>query len=248
MPANNQNNLNNGISVDCVIFGFDFEKLQILLIEREPGKKDNPLDYALPGDLIYNDENLDQAANRVLKELTGLENIYLEQSAAFGSLDRTQRESDRAWLESVRDQPDLRVITISYYSLVNINAFDPKPSSFASKLVWKPVAEIEDLAFDHFDILNQALDNLRNRLKIRPIGFNLLPEKFTLSQLHKLYEAILGRELDKRNFRRKMAKLDLVVRLDEKQQGVPHKPSNFYKFNTENYQKLIEEGYDNFGF
>lgn len=248
MPASCNNNLNNGISVDCVIFGFDFEKLQVLLIEREPEKKDNPLNYALPGDLIYNDENLDQAANRVLRELTGLEHIYMEQSAAFSSVERTQRESDRTWLESMRAQPDVRVVTVSYYSLVNINAFHPKPSSFANSVIWKPISEIEDLAFDHYDILKQAQHNLQTRLKVQPIGFNLLPEKFTLSQLHKLYEAILGRALDKRNFRRKMAKLDIVVRLNEKQQGVPHKPSNFYKFNTANYQKLMEEGYDNFGF
>lgn len=248
MPQNKQNNLNNGISVDCVIFGFDFKKLQILLIERKPSEKDDPTNYALPGDLIYNDENLDQAASRVLKELTGLENIYLEQSGAFGDVDRTKRESDRKWLETVRDQPDLRVITISYYSLVNINSFNPKPANFAKSVVWKPISEIEDLAFDHFQIFKEAHRKLQTGLKVRPIGFNLLPEKFTLSQLHKLYEAILGRELDKRNFRRKMAKLDLVERLEEKQKGVPHKPSNYYKFNTKNYQKLIEDGYDNFGF
>ncbi|MFK7786173.1 MAG: NUDIX domain-containing protein [Crocinitomicaceae bacterium] len=248
MPQQNRHTLNNGISVDCVILGFDFEKLQVLLIERDTESEDQASRYALPGDLIYDDENLNQAANRVLKELTGLENIYLEQCRAHGDVDRTKRESDRKWLESVRDEPTLRVITIAYYSLVNINAFKPTPSNFAKSVVWKPLSEIEDLAFDHFEILTQARKTLQARIKLKPIGFNLLPEKFTLSQLHKLYEAILGRELDKRNFRRKMMKLDIVERLDEKQIGVPHKPSNFYKFNIENYEKLIEVGYDNFGF
>jgi 8-oxo-dGTP diphosphatase len=248
VPQQNRHTLNNGISVDCVILGFDFEKLQVLLIERDSDSEDQASRYALPGDLIYDDENLNQAANRVLKELTGLENIYLEQCHAHGDVNRTKRESDQKWLESVRDEPNLRVITIAYYSLVNINAFKPTPSNFAKSVVWKPLSEIEDLAFDHFEILTQAHKTLQAKIKLKPIGFNLLPEKFTLSQLHKLYEAILGRELDKRNFRRKMMKLDIVERLDEKQVGVPHKPSNFYKFNIENYQKLIEEDYDNFGF
>ncbi|MDG1334267.1 MAG: NUDIX domain-containing protein [Crocinitomicaceae bacterium] len=248
MPHQNRHTLNNGISVDCVILGFDFEKLQVLLIERDSDSDDQASRYALPGDLIYDDENLNQAAHRVLKELTGLENIFLEQSHAHGDVERTKRESDQKWLESVRDEPSLRVITVAYYSLVNINAFKPSPSNFAKSVVWKPLGEIEDLAFDHFEILTQARRTLQAKIKLKPIGFNLLPEKFTLSQLHKLYESILGRELDKRNFRRKMMKLDIVERLDEKQIGVPHKPSNFYKFNIENYQKLIEEGYDNFGF
>lgn len=248
MPQQNKHTLNNGISVDCVILGFDFEELQVLLIERDTDSDDQASRYALPGDLIYDDENLNQAANRVLKELTGLENIFLEQCYAHGEVERTSRESDRKWLESVRDQPSLRVITIAYYSLVNIHSFKPSPANFAKSVVWKPLTEIEDLAFDHFEILTQARKTLQAKIKIKPIGFNLLPKKFTFSQLHRLYEAILGKELDKRNFRRKMIKLDIVERLNEKQVGVPHKPSNFYKFNLANYQNLVEEGYDNFGF
>lgn len=248
MAQKQNRTLNNGISVDCVIFGFDLKKLQVLLIERESTESEEDTQFALPGDLIYNDENLDQAAVRVLKELTGLEDIYLEQCGAFGDLNRLQKDSDRKWLESVRDQPDVRVITIAYYSLVNISAFDPKPSNFAKSVVWKPINEVNDLAFDHHSILQQAREILITRLKVKPIGFNLLPEKFTLSQLHKLYEVILGRELDKRNFRRKMINLDIVERLDEKQKGVPHKPSNYYRFNIKKYQKLMAEGYDNFGF
>ena len=248
MPHKNRHTLNNGISVDCIIFGFDFEKLQVLLIEYETESQDQASRYALPGDLIYDDENLNQAAHRVLKELTGLENIFLEQSHSHGDVDRTKRDSDRKWLESVRAEPNIRVITIAYYSLVNLNAFNPSAANFAKSVTWKPLSEIKDLAFDHFEILSQARKTLQERIKLKPVGFNLLPEKFTLSQLHRLYEVILGRNLDKRNFRRKMMKLDIVERLDEKQVGVPHKPSNFYTFNIENYEKLIEDGFDNFGF
>jgi 8-oxo-dGTP diphosphatase len=110
------------------------------------------------------------------------------------------------------------------------------------------VDDIQELAFDHAEIVSAALKKLKDKIISQPIGFNLLPEKFTLSQLHRLYESILGRDLDKRNFRRKMLKLKLVESLDEKQEGVPHKPSQYFKFNEENYNKLIENGYDNFGF
>ncbi len=121
-------------------------------------------------------------------------------------------------------------------------------ANFAKTVSWKPIDEIDSMAFDHLEILQKAHQQLHSKLKIKPIGFNLLPDKFTLSQLHKLYEVIAGKELDKRNFRRKMIKLEIVQKLDEKQKGVPHKPSNYYQFNVENYQKLAENGYDNFGF
>jgi len=248
MNYNYEHDLNKGISVDCVIFGFDFEKLKVLVIRRKPVENISESLVSLPGDLIFNDENLDQAAQRVLKELTDLENIYLEQLGAFGDLDRLSKPSDIAWLRSNRAQPEARVITVAYYALVNLNAFDPKPSNFAESVSWEPVEDIKSMAFDHLEIFNKAREELYRKLKIQPIGFNLLPKKFTLSQLHKLYEAIVGRELDKRNFRRKMIKLEIVKKLDEKQKGVPHKPSNFYEFHLENYKRLVNKGFDNFGF
>jgi 8-oxo-dGTP diphosphatase len=247
MIVQSDRNLNNGISADCVIFGFDFEKIQVLLIERESSNSKTP-EYALPGDLIYDDENLDQAADRVLKELTGLTDIFLEQLGAFGDPNRLNKDADRKWLQSVRANPDVRVITVAYFALVNLRSFNPRPSHFARNVVWKPLNEIKELAFDHLDILNAAKRRLKINLDLRPIGFNLLPEKFTLTQLHKLYEAIQGKEIDKRNFRRKMAKLQIVERLNDKQKGVPHKPSNYYSFDLENYNKLVEEGFNNFGF
>lgn len=239
--------LNSRISVDCVILGFDSEGLKVLLIERNP-VIDNELVQALPGDLIFDDEDLDKAAQRVLFELTGLKDIYLEQIGAFGSQERLSKPEDRKWLEAVRKFPDERVITVAYYSLVNKALYSPQASSFAKNAVWMPIEDVQSLAFDHFEILQTGLRKLRSKATIQPIGFNLLPEKFILSDLHKLYESILGRELDKRNFRRKINKLGLVESLNEKQIGVPHKPSYIYKFNEENYQRLVDDGFDNFGF
>lgn len=247
MNSKNKHQLNPRISADCVVFGFDFSQLKVLLIEREQVEGFD-VSLSLPGDLIFEDEDLDMAANRILNELTGLNDIFLEQVGAFGNPNRLSKASDKAWLKAVRKKPEERVVTIAYYSLVNMNNYQPKASSFATKACWIPVHEIKELAFDHYEIFQDALKKLKNKIKTQPIGFNLLPEKFTLSQLHKLYEVILGRELDKRNFRRKMLKLKIVESLDEKQEGVPHKPSQFFKFNEENYTKLIQNGYDNFGF
>ena len=240
--------LNPNNSVDCVIFGFDFEQIKVLLIDRGQNLGNSKNQRALPGNLIYEDEDLDQAAYRVLEELTGINDIYLEQVGAFGNPNRISKESDLEWLKSIRDQPNARVITAAYYSLVKIDDFIPKPHSFAKKAEWIPLTEIQELAFDHFEILQVAKEKLKQKIKIQPIGFNLLPEKFTLSQLHKLYECIFEKPLDKRNFRRKIQKLNILTNLKEKQRGVPHKPSQLYKFNEENYQLLTQNGYDNFGF
>jgi 8-oxo-dGTP diphosphatase len=247
MESKNKHQLNPRISADCVIFGFDFNQLKVLLIEREPVEGFD-VSLSLPGDLIFEDEDLDMAANRILNELTGLYDIFLEQVGAFGNPHRLSKASDQAWLKAVRQKPDERVVTIAYYSLVNMNDYQPQASSFAKTACWVSVHEINELAFDHFEIYQAALKKLKNKIKTQPIGFNLLPEKFTLSQLHRLYEVILGRTLDKRNFRRKMLKLKIVESLDEKQEGVPHKPSQFFKFNELNYHSLIENGFDNFGF
>ena len=237
--------LNPNVSVDCVIFGFDFDKLNVLVINRHGA---DGVQWALPGNLIYDDEHLDQAADRVLEELTGLQHIYLEQIGAFGDPNRISKESDRSWLQSIRAQPEARVITVAYFSLVKMEDYQPQPSSFAKSAEWIPVNEIKELAFYHFDILQSAKSRLKQMIKIRPIGFNLLPEKFTLSQLHKLYESILDKPLDKRNFRRKIQKLNIVMSLEEKQSGVPHKPSQLFMFDKEHYLQLTQNGFDNFGF
>ena len=191
MQSKNKHEINPRISTDCVIFGFDFNQLRVLLIERS-AVENVPSMMALPGDLIYEEENLDMAASRVLKELTGLEEIYLEQVGAFGDPDRLNKKNDQLWLKAVRQDPDARVITIAYYSLVNLDNYTPQASSFAKSASWMLVDDIQELAFDHAEIVSAALKKLKDKIISQPIGFNLLPEKFTLSQLHKLYESILS--------------------------------------------------------
>ena len=248
MKAKKIEQLNPNVSVDCVILGFDGHRLRVLLIEREGDYPDLFSKLALPGDLIFNDEHLGEAANRVLEELTGLNNIFLEQIGAFGDPDRISKKSDKAWLESIRANPQARVITIAYYSLVRITDYSPQASSFATAANWYDVKDIQDLAFDHFSILTQALQQLRNEIKQHPIGFNLMPELFTLRQLQRMYEAILDKELDKRNFRRKILKLNILTPTDMKEQDVSHKPAQYFRFNEDNYNALLETGFDNFGF
>jgi 8-oxo-dGTP diphosphatase len=240
--------LNPHVSVDCVIFGFDFEELKVLLIERGlpdgqiPGQQQPAL--MLPGDLVYDNENLDQSALRVLKALTSLENIYLEQFSAFGEPSRVTKEQDLAWLRSMRSNPDARVITIGYYSLVPLDKFKPAPSFFARSADWCPVSQVPVLAFDHNDILSAALARLKYKARVEPIGFELLPQKFTLGHLQKLYEAILGVTLDKRNFRRKIMSRGILVELEEKQLGVPHKPAKLYQFDSDQYERLKGNSFD----
>lgn len=244
----NKANLNPHVSTDCVIFGFDFEKLNVLIIRRGVNGSNSATRMALPGDLIYDNENLDMAAGRILKELTGLEGIYLEQVGAFGDPDRIKTKQDQAWLKSIRSEPEARVITVAYYSLVKMEDCSIHASSFAKSAEWIAVNDIQELAFDHLEILKESLNKLKSKIATQPIGFNLLPEKFTLGQLHKLYEAILDKKIDKRNFRRKILKLDILTSLNEKQTGVAHKPSKYVKFNEQNYKKLCETGFDNFSF
>lgn len=225
------------VSVDCVVFGFDGESLNVLLIEQglpESGVLTaEKTQIALPGDMVLEDESLNDSAARVLKELTSLEGIYLKQFHTFGDPQRVKGLKDQDWLRSFRVNPDRRVITVAYYSLVKMDEYLPQPSSFAGNTSWVNVADIPELAFDHNDIVDKALDVLREELISRHIGFELLPEKFTLSQLQQLYEVILDKKLDKRNFRKNIKKLDQIVALDEKQTGVLHKPAQLFKFERE---------------
>lgn len=241
--------LNPHISVDCVVFGFDEDELKVLLIERKPvasGDLEGILvnKLALPGNLIRDDEDLDTNARRVLKELTNLDNIYLQQFGSFGDPNRVKGENDIAWLKEVREEPMVRVITIAYYSLVKLEAYQPHASSFARKAGWYPVSKIKKLAFDHLVILNTALEMLKNDVKVHPIGFELLPQKFSLGQLQKLYEIILGAKLDKRNFRRKILKTCILIPCEEKQIGVRHKPAKLFRFDKEKYYELKRKRYD----
>lgn len=238
--------LNPNVSVDCVVFGFQDATLKVLLIERKHQHEngDHPSDMVLPGDLIRNDENLDEAATRVLGELTGLDRIYLEQFEAFGDPDRVRQEGDVHWLKQIRENPEARVITIGYYSLIRPEDFELQASSFAKTAGWFPIDEVPDLAFDHNRIMTKGLRALKNKLRNHPIAFELLPRKFTLGQLQQLYEIILDAELDKRNFRRKILKLNFLEQLSEKQAGVAHKPASLYRFDKTRYEELPTSVFD----
>lgn len=224
------------LSIDCVVFGFDEKnsELQVLLIEQEKVTEDYVPFRALPGDLILENEDLNEAANRVLFELTGLKGLFLKQFHTFGDPQRVRNPKDIVWLEATRENPKARVITTGYYSLVKMEDYHPTPSSFAKKAEWVSINNIPNMAFDHNEILDMALDSLKADTQNYNISFELLPKKFTLTQLQALYEIILEKELDKRNFRKSVKKLDQIVPLNEKQKGVYHKPAQLYRLNKSN--------------
>ncbi len=215
---------NFAVSIDCVLFGFDGNELKILLIERneEPFKDW----WALPGNLVHIDESIDQSAKRILKELTGLSDIYMEQYFAFGEVDR---------------HPQGRVISVAYYAMLRLGGEKPvKPQiSFAKTAQWTNIAELPKLAFDHLNILNKGLEKIKRRIRHLPLAFELLPEKFTLTQVQSVYELILGKKLDKRNFRKKILSFGVLKELDEKQRGVSFRAATLYKFDKRKYNKLF---------
>lgn len=212
-------------TVDNVIFGFDEGDLKVLLIKR--GEEPYHGKWGLPGYFVYPNEDLDTAAKRVLEQLTGLRNVFLEQVKTFGTVNR---------------HPFGRVITVAYFSLIKISHYTLQPSSIARKAKWHSVAAVEDLAFDHNDILNACFNRLKWLVRSRPVGFELLPPKFTLTELQHLYEAILETKLDKRNFRKKILTMDLLVDLEETQEGVAHRPARLYQFDRNRYEQLLAEG------
>ncbi len=233
--------LNPHVSVDCVVFGFDSERLKVLLVERkiisDNQNKTVSRDLKLPGDLVRDDENLNNSAIRVLKELTGLDNIYLEQFYSFGNPDRINNPKDLNWLITTSNLPIQRVVTVAYYSLVKLDISNISPSSEEYNYNWHNVKDVPKLAFDHNNILDKGLEALREKIKSEPVGFELLPKKFTKNQLQKVYEEILGVQLDNRNFRKKLSNLKYIVPLNEKQKGVSHKPAQLYKFEKKVYLK-----------
>ncbi len=206
------------LSVDCVIFGFDDSKLKVLLIRSDLKKYQGK--WALLGDLIDSNEDIDAAAYRILKERTGLNDVYLEQVKTFGSPDR---------------HPAGRVVTVAYCSLINIHHH--KLNILDNELHWHDVYDITDLAFDHKQIFETSFQQLQRRIQEHPLGFSLLPKKFSLRDLQNLYEAILNIKLDRRNFRKKFLSMDFLTDLGEIEQNVPHRPGKLYKFNYDKYEK-----------
>ena len=218
------------LSIDCVVLGFDNDqKLKVLLIKKFINER-NDFQFALPGDLVGLKEDLLSGAKRILKSLTSLEDIYLKQFYTFGNPDRTKHKKDQSWLKMYRQQPEERVITVGYIALVKMEEYTPHPSSFAIDAEWIELSQVsEDLAFDHNLILEKGLKYLREQLDHQLIS-NLLPSKFTLSQLQRLYEILLDEKLDKRNFRKNISKESLIIKTNEKQKGVAHKPAHLYTY------------------
>lgn len=232
--------LNPHISVDCVIFGFDGENLKVLLIKREIRDPENNgntiIDFKLPGNFITDEEDLEIAACRILHELTGLKNIYLKQLWVFGSPSRISKERDIKWLRETTGLPIERVVTVAYYSLIKIGESQEDLVS-KNDALWVKLNDISDLALDHFEILQKGLKTLRSRLQNEPVGFELLPKKFTIRQLQNLYEIILGRDLDNRNFRKKILKAQYLVPTIDKEKEVAHKPARLFMFDKQIYEK-----------
>lgn len=228
-----ENIYNPHVSVDCVVFGFDGEKLKVLLIERTITEQNGQYnDKKLPGSIILAEENLDDAAYRVLNELTGLKNIYLSQFHSFGNPRRTENPRDILWLENTLKLKIGRIVTVAYVAMIKIDRkiqFRNEQTSAS----WHDLKEVQkmNLAFDHAEIISKGLEHIRHNSEIEPhLLFELLPRKFTLTQLQTLYDTIHQIKSDVRNFRKKVAQWQYVVPLDEREEGVPHRAARLYKY------------------
>ncbi len=207
------------VSVDCIIFGFNQDELSLLLLKRnfEPAQGE----WSLMGGFVQESESVDDAAKRVLAELTGLENVYMKQVAAFGEIER---------------DPGERVISVAYYALINIDEYDRELVQ-QHNAYWVNIDELPPLIFDHPQMVKRARELMKERASIEPIGFNLLPKLFTLSQLQSLYEAIYGEAIDKRNFRKRVAEMDFIEKTDKIDKTGSKRGAALYQFNNKAYRK-----------
>ena len=213
------------VALDSIIFGFDGESLKVLLVKRGVEEKT----WSLMGGWLQAGESLEQAASRILFDLTGLTNVYLEQLHAFGNPDR---------------DPILRTVSVAYFSLVKIADYESKISG-AFQAQWFSIYDLPPLLFDHGDMVDLAIKRLRYKAAQHPIGFELLNEKFTIPQLKKLYDAVYNTEFDKRNFSRKILSTNLLIKLAEKQKGFSKRGAFYYKVDTEKY-RLAADSFLNF--
>ncbi len=215
------------VTVDGVVFGYDDADLKVLLIQRDlapfKGK------WALPGGFVGIDESLETAVRRELEEETGITRLYLEQLYTFGEPKRDPRE---------------RIISVAYYALVKLADHTVRAASDARRVAWFPVADLPQLAFDHEEIMDVALRRLKAKIRYEPIGFELLPEQFPLSELQRLYETILEEPLDKRNFRKKILSMGLLADTEEIQQDVAHRAARLYRFDEAAYRRLKKAGFN----
>jgi 8-oxo-dGTP diphosphatase len=215
------------LAVDCVVFGLDETDLKVLLIQR----KLQPFQHtwALPGGFVRIEETLDEAARRELEEEAGVTDVFLEQLYSFSALDRDPRE---------------RVISVAYYALAKLSDHRIRAATDAMGVGWFGLDDLPKLAFDHTEIVQRAQERLRGKVRYAPIGFELLPPRFSLTQLQRLYEIVLGTDLDKRNFRKKILAMDLLVETDEVEQGVRHRAARLYRFDRRKYERLTRQGFE----
>lgn len=223
------------LSIDCAVFSFKDSSLQVLTIKM----KDQDA-FGLPGGYVQKDENIDDAAIRILKNRTGTENIYLQQFHTFGNLNRSEGifkdYDDNLWNKQ-------RFISIGYYALAEHSKVNLNIDDISTACEWKSIDDLPPFMMDHREILDKALVTLREQLSNHPIGYNLLPEKFTMPELQKLYEIILGKKLNRGNFYRKILRYDILTKLDESRKGGAHKAPDLYSFNIEEYNNALEEGF-----
>jgi len=215
------------LTVDCVVFGVDEQELKLLLIQR--GNAPFLGTWALPGGFVHVDESLEAAAARELQEEAGVAPLFLEQLFTFGAVGRDPRE---------------RVVSVAYYTLVKLSDHKVRAATDAADAAWFGVNDLPSLAFDHEEIVQTALERLKGKVRYQPIGFELLPHKFTLSQLQRLYEIVLERELDKRNFRKKVLGMDILIETDELERDVAHRAARLYRFDERKYKRLAKSGFN----
>lgn len=230
------------ISIDCVVFGFHEFDLKVLTLEMKFTKE-----HALPGGFLKNDESLEDAAKRILMERTGLDKIFLRQFKVFSDPERAKTNAALKDLIESGSNPDLhffeqRFISVGFFALVEYTKVKPTPDSFSTKCDWIGVNDKVSLILDHRQIINEALKELRLQLHYQPIGLKLLPKKFTMPELKKLYEVILGKELDRRNFQRKILSYKILIKQNERRTGGAFKAPFLYEFDLKNYQQALENG------
>jgi len=234
-----------GLSVDCVIIGFEENELKILTLMLKSADER----WALPGGFVFKDEDLNNAATRVLNERTGIKLPFLEQFYTFGAVDRRDRETLEMHLSSYGVEGEImkwfvqRFISTGYVSLIDIQKCNLKPDYASQRIEWVALDKLPQLVFDHNNIVETALEYIKNQIHYLPIGITLLQEKFTMKELQYLYEAILQKKLDRGNFQRKMLKLGIFVRHEKQLEGKPNKAPYLYSIDKEKYEKLLEKGY-----
>ena len=231
------------ISLDCVVFGFHAGQLKVLLLKMKHEHR-----RALPGGFVRKEETLEEAAIRTLRERTGAENVFLQQFWVFSDPQRSDPDNRANDLRKIGIDPEKagwfakRYISVGFYALVEFSCVVPRPDLWSDTCDWYNLDERGPLILDHDLILETALNTLQSQLNYQPVGYNLLPRKFTLPELQKLYEAILGKKLDRRNFQRKIFSYGILRSLDEKRTGVAHKAPNLYSFDLRKYQKALKLG------